>query len=106
MLAAQVTRVMQRIRRATIARADLSDNELLEAFIADRNETAFEALVQRHGPMVLNVCRRVLGHHQDAEDAFQAVFLVLARKAATLRPAGKLGNWLYGVAYRTALYSR
>jgi DNA-directed RNA polymerase specialized sigma24 family protein len=67
---------------------------------------AFEALVRWHGPMVLGVCRRVLRHIQDAEDAFQATFLVLVRKAAVIGQREVLGNWLYGVAYRTALDAR
>jgi RNA polymerase sigma factor (sigma-70 family) len=83
-----------------------SDSQLLEAFIIRREETAFEALVRRHGPMVLGVCRRVLRNMHDAEDAFQASFLVLARKAATVKPRDMVGNWLYGVAYRTAMKAR
>ncbi len=84
----------------------LSDGELLERFVRQHEEAAFAELVQRHGPMVLSVCRRVLRHSQDADDAFQATFLVLAQKAHRLRRPGLLANWLYGVAYRTALNAR
>jgi RNA polymerase sigma-70 factor (ECF subfamily) len=84
----------------------LPDGQLLERFIARRDEGAFEALVLRHGPMVWGVCRRALPGHHDAEDAFQATFLVLARKAASVLPREMLVNWLYGVANRTALKAR
>ncbi len=89
--------------------AGLSDRQLLERFLACRDEggeAAFAALVARHGPMVLGVCRQLLGDRQHAEDAFQAVFLVLARKARSLREPELLGNWLYGVAVRTASKAR
>ncbi len=84
----------------------LGDGELLERYVARRDGAAFETLVRRHGKMVLAVCRRVTGHQQDAEDAFQATFLVLARKAVSVRPRCHVGNWLYGVAYRIALKAR
>jgi RNA polymerase sigma factor (sigma-70 family) len=82
--------------------ADVSDEQLLHAFAAEHDVGAFKALLQKHGPMVLGVCRRVLGHAQDAEDAFQATFLVLARNAAAGFRPQVLGGWLYGVACRTA----
>ncbi len=89
--------------------AGLTDAELIESFLrrdgAER-EDAFAALVQRHGPMVLRICRRMLGGSADAEDAFQAVFLVLARKAGALRRVDGLKSWLYGVAVRTAKEAR
>jgi RNA polymerase sigma factor (sigma-70 family) len=83
-----------------------SDAQLLEAFADRREEAAFAALLRRHGPMVLGVCRRVLGNVHDADDAFQATFLVLVRKAASVRPPELVGPWLYGVAYRTSLKAR
>jgi RNA polymerase sigma factor (sigma-70 family) len=86
-----------------------SDEELLERFLAQRDEAAeeaFTAIVQRHGPMVLGVCLRVLGDRHEAEDAFQATFLVLARKAASVIRRDKVANWLYGVACRTAQQAR
>ena len=83
-----------------------SDTHLLLSFVTQKNREAFEALVQRHGPMVLSVCRRVLRDRHDAEDAFQATFLVLVRKAASIRRPELLANWLYGVAYRISLRSK
>jgi RNA polymerase sigma factor (sigma-70 family) len=84
----------------------LTDRQLLERYVQDHDEEAFAALLRRHGPMILSVCRRVLGNPQDAEDAFQATFLVLARKAATLRAQETIGTWLYEVAYRLAQEAR
>jgi RNA polymerase sigma factor (sigma-70 family) len=86
--------------------AEPTDGQLLERFTTQQDETAFETLVQRHGPMVLGVCRRVLQDAHDAEDAFQATFLVLVRKAGSLGRPELLGNWLYGVAYRIAIKAR
>lgn len=83
-----------------------TDPELLAKFVADRDEECFAEIVRRHGAVVLSVCRRVTGQSQDAEDAFQAAFLVLARRAAQIGRPELLGNWLYGVAYRTALEAR
>src|SRR6478672_1879057 len=83
-----------------------TDGDLLGQFLADRDEQAFACLVQRHGPLVFGVCRRVTGDHHLAEDAFQAVFVVLAAKAESIRPRSALPAWLYGVAYRIALRAR
>jgi len=80
----------------------LSDRQLLEMFLSQHSEASFTALVQRHGAMVFGVCRRLLRHTQDAEDAFQATFLALARQAHTIRRQDALGSWLHGVAYRIA----
>lgn len=85
----------------------LSDRQLLERFVAGESaEAAFEALVDRHGPMVRSVCRSILGGRDDADDAFQATFLVLARRAGTIRSGDALGSWLYGVACRVAARAR
>jgi RNA polymerase sigma factor (sigma-70 family) len=85
---------------------DRTDGQLLEHFVSRRDEAALEGLVRRHGPMVWGVCRRILRHEQDAEDAFQAAFLVLVRRAASIVPRELVGNWLYGVAQQTALKAR
>jgi RNA polymerase sigma factor (sigma-70 family) len=85
---------------------DVTDGQLLEQFVAEGDELAFAALLERHGPMVMGVCRRVLAEPSDAEDAFQATFMVLVRRAASVANPRLLGNWLYGVAHRTALEAR
>jgi RNA polymerase sigma factor (sigma-70 family) len=85
---------------------DRTDRQLLEHFLAERNESVFEVLVHRHGPMVYRVCWRVLQHAEDAEDAFQATFLVLARSLAAVRNRNSLASWLHGVARRIALKAR
>jgi DNA-directed RNA polymerase specialized sigma24 family protein len=92
--------------RRLLDEPDRSDGQLLESFISRRDELSFEALLHRHASMVLGVCRRVLGNEADAEDAFQATFLVLVRKADSIRPRGMVGAWLHGVAHTTALKAR
>jgi RNA polymerase sigma-70 factor (ECF subfamily) len=108
MATGQDNSLIRHLRRAALLReaGDLTDGQLLERFLTAREEAAFEVLVRRHGPMVLGVCCRVLSNVHDAEDAFQAAFLVLIRKGRSLLPRQTLGNWLYGVAYYTALKAR
>jgi RNA polymerase sigma factor (sigma-70 family) len=108
MAAAQLGHVLRHIRNLIGARSETesTDGQLLERFAVQREEAAFGALLQRYGPLVLGLCRRMLPDAQDAEDAFQATFLVLARKAASIRRQQSVGSWLYGVAHRTALRSR
>ena len=104
MASAPATGIRQYLQRV-IGRSreePLADGKLLERYVLRRDETAFAALADRYGPLVLGVCERVLHNSHDAEDAFQATFLVLARKADRLDRQGPLGNWLYTVAYRTA----
>jgi RNA polymerase sigma factor (sigma-70 family) len=97
----QFVPILRYLRRLK-ANDDHDDRELLNRFVAHRDPAAFEALLRRHGPLVLGVCRRVLSDAHAAEDAFQATFLVLVRRASTLRQPERLGPWLYGVALRTA----
>jgi RNA polymerase sigma factor (sigma-70 family) len=105
MTGTQAGLVLRHLRRVAGARgySQSADGQLLERFAVRRDEAAFEALVRRHGPMVLNVCRGVLHHEQDAEDAFQATFLVLARRAASIRRPEAVAGWLYEVAHHVAI---
>jgi RNA polymerase sigma factor (sigma-70 family) len=103
-----VNRVLRHIRQAALRQdvAGLTDGELLEAYLRRGDHAAFEGLVRRHGAMVLGVCRRVLRNDADAEDAFQATFLVLVKKAGSIRSPSAISNWLYGVAHTTALRAK
>ena len=104
----RINDLIQHIRGTLLGRdgGGFTDAKLLEWFVSAHDEAAFTAIVRRHGPLVRGVCRRLLRSHQDAEDAFQATFLVLARKAASITARGLLANWLYGVAHRTALKAK
>jgi RNA polymerase sigma factor (sigma-70 family) len=107
MASSQATLVLRHVRRLVLAPTEsVSDIQLLDQFVLQRNESAFAELVRRHGPLVLGVCRRVLGNLHDAEDAFQATFLMLARKADSVGRRGELGGWLYRVAFRQAVRTR
>src|SRR3954469_5995037 len=94
--------VLQHLRTVAAVQTyrEMSDHELLGRFVEECDEAAFTVLIERHGPMVLGVCRRALPHFHDAEDACQATFLVLARKAASLRKKTALSSWLHGAACR------
>lgn len=100
--------VISRIRGMVAGkpRLELTDRQLLDRFATQRDEGAFATVVERHGPMVLSVCRRVLRDAHEAEDAFQSTFLVLARKAASVHWHESVANWLHGVAYRVAMKAR
>lgn len=101
---------LSRAFRRTLLRLESSgpptDGQLLERFAQQRDQAAFEELVRRHGPMVLRVCARVLRQAQDAEDAFQATWIVLARKAGAIGRPDRLAGWLHGVAHRVALQAK
>src|SRR5713101_6585527 len=107
MVSANLSKVIRHLRQS-LEREDgaLSDDDLLERLISQRDTAAFEVLVWRHGALVLGLCRRLLRHEQDAEDAFQAVFLILLRKADSIGKRQALSSWLYKVAFRVALRLR
>ena len=108
MARAKLSTFLRRLTRGMVAEtlADQSDRELVERFFAGQDAAVFEAIVRRHGPMVYRVCWRVLQHHQDAEDAFQATFLVLAQGLRSVRKHASLASWLHGVAHRVALKAK
>src|ERR1700682_2991945 len=108
MATANLSDFLRRLTRGMAAEtlADHSDRQLVEKAIAGRDEATFQAIVHRHGPMVYRVCWRVLQHSQDAEDAFQATFLILAQKLHTVRKHASLASWLHGVAHRVALQTK
>src|SRR5262249_16278887 len=108
MTAGHLNKAIEHVR-SVLARQDvagLPDGELLERYFHARDEAAFETRGRRHGPMGMGISPGVLGHPHGAGGAFQATFLVFIRKGSTLRSPGMVGNWLYGVAYRTALEAK
>jgi RNA polymerase sigma factor (sigma-70 family) len=106
--ASPFNQVIRHLRESVLrdAGTELTDGQLLETFLADQKPSGLELLVQRHAPMVWAVCRRILLNHHDAEDAFQATFLVLVRRARAIQPREMVASWLYGVARQTALKAR
>jgi RNA polymerase sigma factor (sigma-70 family) len=102
----QRNRLIEYLRRSIVYDRAGTDGELLDSFIHNKDDAAFATLVRRHGPMVWGVCSRILRSDHDAEDAFQAAFLVFVQKATTLPDKEMVGNWLYGVAYQTAVRMR
>src|SRR5579871_4428082 len=105
MATAQLSTLMRHLQGLAAGR-QRTDRQLLDDFASRRDGGAFASLVGRHGPMVLRICRRVLGHEQDAEDAFQATFLVLVRGSRAIRKREALADWLHGVAFRTAMKAK
>src|SRR5258708_5941850 len=103
MARAQAGSILRHIQLLVETLAEQSDVQLLQRFALDREEEAFTVLMRRHGRLVWGVCRHVLRHEHDAEDAFQATFLVLARNATSIRKGESVGSWLHGVAYRIAI---
>src|SRR5262245_36827491 len=105
MATGQLSGIIRHLRRAALLQdgGGMTDGQLLECFLTRRDEAAFEALLRRHGPMVLGVCRRVLRNIHDAEDAFQVTFLIFVRKAAAIRKREAVASWLHRAAFRAAL---
>jgi len=108
MATAQLGSLQQYIRSLSVDQMsrEQTDGALLRTFLGQNDQVAFQALLLRHGSMVLHVCRRTLGNGQDAEDAFQATFLVLAQQARSIRKKESLASWLHGVANRMATHAR
>src|SRR5262245_12603877 len=108
MAPASMSTFLRRLARGMAAETlrDQSDRQLVERLLAGPDEAVFEAIVRRHGPMVYRVCWRVLQQEQDAEDAFQATFLILAQQVRTVRRPASLASWLHGIARRVALKAR
>src|SRR5436309_5013527 len=107
MTQAPLAKVVPSIRKAVLSGPEeYPDRQLLQDFVGRRDQAAFTLIIRRHGPMVLGVCRRVLQHSHDAEDAFQATFLVLARRAAEIHKRDSLASWLHGVSYRIAMKAK
>src|SRR5207249_9034603 len=106
--ATNTTSFLRRLTRGMAAETlqGQSDRHLIEQLLAGRDEAVFEAIVRRHGPMVYRVCWRVLQQEQDAEDAFQATFLILAQQLRTVRRRASVASWLHGIAHRVALKAR
>src|SRR5262245_46581291 len=102
----QLAVILKQLRRAATVDAGIGDAELLQRFVAHRDEVSFELLMWRHARLVWNVCRRVLRDDHDAEDAFQVTFLALARQAGRIKKSSCLVGWLYQVAFRAALTAR
>src|SRR5437763_3160303 len=100
--------VLLGLQRAVLVRslAERTDGELLDLFLAQKSDAAFEVLVRRYGPLVFGICRRILHHAHDAEDAFQATFIVLMRKARSIVKRDALAAWLHGVAYKIAMRAK
>src|SRR5262249_21717870 len=108
MARAQFGALLQQLHKLMAAPlgGELTDGQLLERFVVRHEEAAFECLVRRHGALVLRVCRRVLNDSHEADDAFQATFLVLVRKAGSIMKRESVGSWLHGVAYRISRKAR